>query len=85
MLGTSEHTSKKILEYDHSDKWGPSPMKSHGGCSYIVTFIDDCSRKVWVYFPRTKDEVFFKFKEWKTMVEKMTGKQVKTMRIANGL
>nr|GEU40920.1 retrotransposon protein, putative, Ty1-copia subclass [Tanacetum cinerariifolium] len=33
----------------------------------------------------TKDEVFRKFKEWKTMVEKRTGKQVKTLRTDNVL
>ncbi|RVW85315.1 Retrovirus-related Pol polyprotein from transposon TNT 1-94 [Vitis vinifera] len=32
-----------------------------------------------------KDEVFGKFKEWKTMVEKRTGKVVKTLRTDNGL
>nr|GEU42463.1 reverse transcriptase domain-containing protein [Tanacetum cinerariifolium] len=42
-------------------------------------------RKVWVYFLKTKDEVFGKFKEWKTIVEKRTGKQVKTLRTDNGL
>nr|GEX64779.1 retrovirus-related Pol polyprotein from transposon TNT 1-94 [Tanacetum cinerariifolium] len=41
-----------------------------GGCVYFVTFIDDYSRKVWVYFLKTKDEVFGKFKEWKTIVGK---------------
>ncbi|MCR2848035.1 hypothetical protein KN825_15925, partial [Weizmannia coagulans] len=34
---------------------------------------------------KSKDEVFGRFKEWKTMVEKRTGKQVKTLRIDNGL
>nr|GEW27349.1 integrase, catalytic core [Tanacetum cinerariifolium] len=36
-------------------------------------------------FLKTKDEVFGKFKEWKTMVEKQIGKQVKTLRTDNGL
>jgi len=38
-----------------------------------------------VYFLKTKDEVFGRFKEWKTMVEKQTRKQVKTLRTYNGL
>lgn len=38
-----------------------------------------------MYFLKAKDEVFGKFKEWKTMVEKRTGKVVKTLRIDNGL
>ncbi|GJZ93812.1 retrovirus-related pol polyprotein from transposon TNT 1-94 [Tanacetum coccineum] len=84
-FSTGQHTSKEIIEYVHSDLWGPSLVKSQGGCVYFVTFIDDYSRKVWVYFLKTKDEVFGKFKEWKTMVEKRTGKQVKTLRTDNGL
>ncbi|XP_052619762.1 uncharacterized protein LOC128126072 [Lactuca sativa] len=66
-FGTGQHTSKEILEYVHSDLWGPAPVKSQGGCSYFVKFIDDYSRKVWLYFLKTKDEVFGKFREWKTM------------------
>nr|GEY40604.1 retrovirus-related Pol polyprotein from transposon TNT 1-94 [Tanacetum cinerariifolium] len=57
------HTSKEILEYIHSDLWGPSSVKLQGGYVYFVTFIDDYSRKVYVYFLKTKDEVFGKFKE----------------------
>jgi len=65
-----KHTSTEKLQYVHSDLWGPSPVLSHGRYRYFVTFIDDYSRKVWVYFLKTKDEVFGRFKEWKTMVEK---------------
>lgn len=67
-----QHTSKEILEYIHSDLWGPAPVKCQGGCSYFVTFINDYSMKVWLHFLKTKDEVFRKFKEWKTMVEERT-------------
>ena len=38
-----------------------------------------------MYFLKSNDEVFRRFKEWKTMVEKSTGKQVKTLRTDNGL
>ena len=58
-----ENRSKKILNYIHSDVWGPAPTKSHGGARYFVTFMDDYSRKLWVYFMREKSEVFEKFKE----------------------
>jgi hypothetical protein len=46
---TGRHISKGILDYIHSDVWGPSPTVYFGGSSYYVTFIDDYSRKVWVY------------------------------------
>lgn len=37
-------TSKGILDYIHSDLWGPSRTKSCGGASYFISFIDDYSR-----------------------------------------
>nr|KYP56816.1 Retrovirus-related Pol polyprotein from transposon TNT 1-94 [Cajanus cajan] len=81
----SKHTSIEILQYVHSDLWDPSTVQSHGRSRYFVTFIDDYFRKVWVYFLKSKDEVFGRFKEWKTMVEKRTGKLVKTLITNNEL
>ncbi|KAH9687012.1 hypothetical protein KPL70_014605 [Citrus sinensis] len=40
---------------------------------------------VWVYVLKHKDQVFNKFKEWKTLVENQTGKKVKKLRTDNGL
>jgi len=42
-----------------------------GGACYYVTFIDDFSQKVWVYFLKQKSEAFQKFKEWKATMEKL--------------
>ena len=49
------------LELVHSNVCGPMPVKSLGGASYFVTFIDDSTRKVWVYPLCHKDEVFSTF------------------------
>jgi hypothetical protein len=38
------------LEMVHIDLWGPSPVESLGGSRYYVTFINDSSKMVWVYF-----------------------------------
>lgn len=73
-FGTDQHTIKEILEYVHSYLWGPSLVNSQGGCTYLVMFIDYYSKNVWLYFLNTKDDVFEKFKDWKKMVEKGTGK-----------
>ena len=44
-FGSVQHSSKEILECVHSDLWGPSLVKSHSGCQYLMTFIDDYSLK----------------------------------------
>lgn len=41
---------REILELVHSDVCGPFKITSTGGARYFVTFVDDYSRKIWVYF-----------------------------------
>ncbi|KAG8498778.1 hypothetical protein CXB51_005209 [Gossypium anomalum] len=79
------HNTKGMLEYIHSDLWGPSRVPSRGGANYMLTFIDDFSRKVWAFFLKQKNDVFFIFKSWKIMIEKQTGKQIKYLCTDNGL
>jgi len=55
-----------------------------GGSKYMLIIIDDNTRYVWIYFLKTKDEVFKYFMLWKAMVEKSTGRKVKTLRSDNG-
>ena len=59
-------------------------MKSVGNSRYYVTFIDDSTRKVWVYFLKNKSDVFSVFKRWKTEVENQTGLKVKSLKSDNG-
>jgi hypothetical protein len=49
------------LELIHSDVCGPMSVASVQGGMYYVSFIDDFSRKTWIYFMKTKDEVFSRF------------------------
>ncbi|KAE8705011.1 Cytochrome P450 84A1 [Hibiscus syriacus] len=74
----------EMLELVHTDVWGPSPVPSLAGSLYYVTFIDDSTRKVWVYFLNKKSEVFDTFRKWKAMVENETGMKVKRLRSDNG-
>ena len=50
----------------------------------VQNTFDDQSRNVWVYFRKKKDQIFEKFLEWKTMVEKETGKNIKALCTDNG-
>ena len=83
-FGTAIHDTEGILDYVHSDVWGPSKNSSLGGNHYYVTFVDDFSRRVWVYTMKTKDEVLGIFLKWKKMVETQTGRKVKRLRTDNG-
>ena len=58
--------------------------RSIGGSEDFVTFIDDHSRKTWIYFLKTKDEVFDRFREFTALVENLTGKKIKVLRSDNG-
>ena len=70
----------------HSDLCGPMSTTSLKGYEYYITFIDDFSRKNWIYFLKTKKskEVLQKFKEFKALVENQTGRRIKVLRSDNG-
>ena len=82
---TDSHTSKGVLDYIHSDVWGPVSVSSHSSAQYFVSFIDDYSRKVWIYFMKHRFDVFGIFKKWKAQVENQTGRKIKYLRTYNGL
>ena len=81
---SSKSKAKRILEIIHSDVCGPMSSSSLSGYVYYVSFIDDISRKTWIYFMKKKDEVFSKFKEFKALIENHTEKKIKTFRSYNG-
>jgi len=76
---TSPHSNKRArhkLDLIHSDVCGPLPI-SIGGMRYFIVFCDDNTRKVWIYFMRTKGEAYTKFREFKALVELQTGLKIK--------
>ena len=73
-----------MLELVHSDVCGPMKTTSMDGGRYILTFIDDLSRKKWVYVLKSKREVFEKFVEWKALVERQLEHKIKVFRFDNG-
>jgi hypothetical protein len=81
---SSDSRSKEILDLVHSDVCGPMSVPSSSGYLYYVTFIDDYSRRTWIFFMKTKDEVFSRFREFRALVENQTGKKIKVLRSDNG-
>ncbi|KAH9651061.1 hypothetical protein KPL70_026606 [Citrus sinensis] len=80
-----EHMSKQVLDYAHTDLWGPAQVPSLSGGRYFMSLIDDYSRKVWIYILKTKDQALEKFKVCKSLVENQSGFKLKCLRTDNGL
>ena len=72
-----------VLDFVYSDVCGPIDVESLGGNKYFVTFIEDASQKVWVYFLKTKDQIFEHFKKFHAMAEREKGKPLKCFRADN--
>ena len=57
----ASYREKEHLELVHTDLCGPMQTQSIGGSFYFLTFINDFSRKDWVYFFKHESETFEKF------------------------
>ena len=68
----------------YSDVFGPTKERSIGAENYFITFLDDCTRKVWIYTLHNKFEVFSKFKIFKALVENQIGHKIKFLQTDNG-
>ena len=82
-LKTGRTPKAEQLKLVHTYLWGPSLVASLRGSRYYITFIDDSSKKVWVYFLKNKSDLFETFKKWKAMVEIETSLRVKCLRSDN--
>ena len=72
------------MELIHVDICGLITPTSNRNKRYILLFIDDYSRKAWVYFLVEKSETLNYFKAFKIMVEKETGLIVKCFSTDRG-
>ena len=61
------------LHIVHIDVCGPTTVQSLSGKLYFVTFIDDYSLCVKVYFIRKKSKVLAKFKEFEAAATNESG------------
>ena len=79
----SWHTSAP-LQLVCSDLCDPLPVVSFSGYKYFLNFIDDFSRRTWVYFLKLKSEIFNMFLAFKAFVEKQFGHQILKLRSEKG-
>ena len=86
VLPFSHHASRasQCFELIHSDVWGIAPVVSHAHYKYFVTFIDDFSRFTWVYFLRSKGEVFSVFHRFLALLETQFSAIIKVLGFESG-
>lgn len=80
----SESRAREKLELIHSDVCGPMQNLLLSGSKYILTFIDDATRMVCVYFLKAKSEVFNTLKRFKHLVENQANCRIKKLRTNRG-
>jgi len=58
-------------------------VSSLGGAKYFATFVNDKSRYIKIKPLKRKSEILETFKEYKTRIEKITGRCIKKLRTDN--
>ncbi len=79
-----EGSASMPLELVHTDVCGPFRKRTPRGEEYLILFIDDFSRFVWLGLLKHKDEAFEKFKSFKALVENESGYKIKSLRSDRG-
>ncbi|RDY06156.1 hypothetical protein CR513_09902, partial [Mucuna pruriens] len=76
--------TKALLEVIYSNVCSPMESVLLGGNHYFISFVDDFSRKLWVYLIKRKGEAFKMIKRFKAMVEKQCDQSIKILRTDDG-
>ena len=72
------------LQLLHADICGPISHISNSHQRYLLTFIDDCSRKLWVFFLTENSASFKRFQLFKIKIEKEVGISIRALRTDRG-
>lgn len=77
-------SAEHLLDLVYTDLCGPIRTKSIVGDQYFMIFTNDCSRMMRVTFLKDKIEAFSKFKAFRALAEKKSGKKIKCLRTDQG-
>ena len=67
----------------HSDVWGLTPLSTHNGMKWFITFVDDSTRMTWVYLLRHKSDVCVVYRLFHQMVLTQFGISIKIIHFDN--
>lgn len=80
---SSTTKSVKCGDLIHSDIAGPMSVESLGGNKYYQTFIDDYSRKTFVYLLKSRDQSYSAFSTFIMKFKNQMGSMIKAIRTDN--
>lgn len=80
----TDYRATQALELVHGDLCGPISPSTAGRNRYVFVLIDDHTRYMWTILLKEKSEALEKFKVFKRIVEKETGRLIKTFRTDRG-
>lgn len=76
--------AKVKLEIVYSDVYGSIQVDTLSRNKYFVSFIDNSTRKIWIFLIKQKNEVFEVFEKFKALVEKQSICYIKGLRKDGG-
>lgn len=79
----ANHDIREVLKYVYSDYEGPTKTTSFSESYYFVSFVDDFSKRVWVYIMLAKNEVLEIFVKLKKLAETQAGRKIIVLRYDN--
>ncbi|GJQ89423.1 putative RNA-directed DNA polymerase [Tanacetum coccineum] len=68
----------------HSDVWGPARIPTPSGARYFVTFVDECTRMIWVLNLKNKGEVHYALKELHHIIKFEYRREIQILQSDNG-
>jgi transposase InsO family protein len=80
----SLNKSSEPFEVIHTDVWGPAKVPAISSARYFVTFIDECTRMIWVSLLVHKNDVCLAFQTFHRMIQTQYQKQIRVVQSDNG-
>lgn len=81
---SSFHRSPNALDLVHSNLLGPIHPPTRNGKRYVLSFIDDHTRYNHIYLLASKDETIRCFSQYKSLVERQTGRKIGKLKSDRG-
>ena len=80
----AKNQAEKFGERIHADIWGPASVRSLGGNTYTLDFVDDATRWTEVHFLRQKSEVLEVYKTFEAAIQTQDDAKIKYLRTDRG-